>query len=608
MSTFNTQELDFGAAIVTSTSDISYTHVDVPPVTPLNTDPNVLRDYVVIVKQGLTIADLEKDLERDTTLDDSVDSSIIPDRIVNVADRRPASDIQTQYWLTDIEAEKLRNHPDVLDVELNPAVNPAIRLVPHAIQAGAGNFTKQALFGTAPGSNVNWGLARCSANTNIYGTGTSTSVNYEYIADGTGVDVVIMDTGILVNHPEFLYANGTSRVQQIDWYAVTGTSGTMPTNFYTDDIGHGTSVASVVAGKTMGWAKNAKIYVMNILGTAGTTIGSATGFDLINKFHVQKPIDPVLGTKRPTVVNGSWGATGYVMNSGSPYNPYSGHTIYTGYQIWGGSYRSTAWSGYVIHPEYALDGTQAGTYTNSSGNNSILYQINGYSTTDDTALASMIANGVHYIKSAGNDHTKQDISTGVDYNNYVSIISSINASGQPVLSNIYYNRPCSPWANGCISVGASNTSVYSSTLDQRGTFSSYGTAVDLYAPGVGIVCAGVASNVYGGAYAGNSSYWQINESGTSFSAPEVAGVLSLFLQQNPSATVANAKKWVTANNQGCIRGVLYDDSLSNTYASGTISLSAGNNAFLYNPFSSANMALGSNGLAMLNGIVTFQTS
>jgi subtilisin family serine protease len=604
MTTFNTQELDFSSAIVIPTSDISYTPVDVPSVSLLDPDPNALRDYIVIVNEGLTIADLEKDLERDTTLDDSVDSSIIPDRIVDVSNRRPASDIQTQYWLTDSEAEKLRNHPDVHDVELNPAVNPALRITPHAIQTGGSNFTKQALFGTAPGSNVNWGLARCSANTNIYGTGTTTSANYNYIADGTGVDVVIMDTGILTTHPEFQAANGVSRVQQIDWYSVTGTVGTMPANFYTDDVGHGTSVGSVVAGKTFGWAKNAKIYVMNILGTANTTIDTVVAFDLINKFHVQKSIDPIIGTKRPTVVNGSWGVTGFIMNSGPPYNPYAGQTIYTGYQIWGGSYRSSAWSGYVIHPEYALDGTNVGTYPNTSGNNSILYQINGYSSSYDTALASMIANGVHYVKSSGNDHTKQDISTGPDYNNYVSIITGIAGNGSPILADTYYNRPASPWANGCISIGSSNVTTYSSTLDQRATFSSYGTAVDLYAPGAGIVCAGIAA---GNTYAGNASFYQINEAGTSYSAPEVAGVLSLFLQQNPSATVANAKKWATANNQGCINSILWDDSLSNNYTFGNVSLSGGNNAFLYNPFSSANMTLGSNGLSMLNGVITFRT-
>ena len=602
MAEFNSQELDFGS-LIDLPKNIFDRNYETPIVNPLDNDPNALRDYVVIVKQGLTIDDLERDLERDTTLDDSVDSSIIPDRIVDVANRRPASDTQTHYWLTDIEANKLKNHPDVLDVELNPEVNPRLRILPHAVQTS--DFTKQALFGNAPGTTVNWGLSRCSSVTNNYGTGNTVTGNYNYIADGSGVDVVIMDTGINVSHPEFQYANGTSRIQQIDWYSVTGTTGTMPTNFYTDDNGHGTSVASVIAGKTFGWAKNAKIYVMNILGTSGTTIDTATAYDLINKFHVGKSIDPKLGTKRPTVVNGSWGVVGYVINSGPPYNPYSGHTIYTGYQIWGGSYRGTAWTGYVIHPEYALDGTNSGTYTNTSGNNSILYAINGYSTTYDSALSNMIANGVHYIKSAGNDHTKQDISTGVDYNNYVNIITGVNASGQPVLSSTYYNRPCSPWASGCINVGASNVTTYNATLDQRGTFSSYGTAVDLYAPGVGIVCAGIAA---GNTYAGNSSFYQRNESGTSFSSPEVAGVLSLFLQQNPGATPANAKKWATSNNQGCITGVLYDDSLSNNYTYGNVSLSGGNNAFLYNPFSSANMALGSNGLQMLNGIITFQTT
>lgn len=600
MTTFNTQDLDFSAAI-TPPENLFYSHVDVPPIVA-DTDPTALRDYVVIVKEGLTIDILERDLERDTTLDNSVDSSIIPDRIVDVANRRPASDTQTHYYLTDDEAQKLRDHPDVLDVELNPEQNPRLRIVPHAVQTS--DFTKQTLFGTASGTTVNWALNRCSSNTNNYGTGTTSTNTYNYTADGTGVDVVIMDTGINTAHPEFNYANGTSRIQQIDWYSVTGTSGTMPVGFYTDTNGHGTSVASVVAGKTFGWAKNAKIYVMNVLGAAGTTIDTATGFDLINKFHVQKAVDPVLGVKRPTVVNGSWGVVGYAINSGSPYNPYSGHTIYLGYQIWGGSYRGTPWSGYVIHPEYALDGTNSGTYTNTSGNASVLYAINGYSTAYDTALTNMIANGVHYIKSSGNDHTKQDISTGADYNNYVSIISSIDGNGQPVLSNTYYNRPCSPWANGCVSVGASDTTAYSSTLDKRATFSSYGTAVDIYAPGVGIVCAGIAA---GNTYAGNSSYYQVNESGTSFSSPEVAGAMSLFLQQNPGASPANAKKWVTSNNQGCINSVLWDDSLSNNYTFGNVSLSGGNNAFLFNPFSSANLAVGSNGLQMLNGIVTFQT-
>ena len=606
MTTFNTQQLDFGLALSIPDNPLTYVPSDLPPVPPPDTDPNALREYVVIVNQGLTIDDLERDLERDTTFDDLVDNNIVPGRIVDVANRRPASTTQTHYYLTDDEALRLKEHPDVLDVELNPEQNPRLRVSLTAIQTST--FTKQAIFGTALGDNVNWGMNRCSSNTNNYGTGNTSTGTYLYTADGTGVDIVIMDDGINISHPEFQAANGTSRIQQINWYTVTGTAGTMPAGFYTDAGPHGTACGSVVAGKTMGWAKNANIYVMNILGTAGSTIDTLTAFDLINKFHVQKAVDPALGVKRPTVVNGSWGVNGFVMSSGAPYNPYppNNNTIYVNYQIWGGSYRGTDWSGYTIDVSKALDGTAVGTYDVGSGTPAILYQINGYSTSYDSALGSMLANGVHYIKSAGNDHTKQDISTGVDYNNYVSIITGISNVGAPILANTYYNRPASPWANGCINVGASNVTVYSTTLDQRATFSSYGTGIDLYAPGAGIICAGVAAGATSNAYAGNSSYYQINESGTSFSAPEVAGVLSLFLQQNPGATVANGKKWVTSNNQGCINGVLYNDGSTNTYTFGTVSLSGGNNAFLYNPFSSANMTLGSNGLQMLGGVITFR--
>jgi len=564
MTTFNSQILDFDSAI--SVPETSF-NIPVDIARPVDLTSS-LKEYIVIVNSDTTIDSLENDLERDTSNDPSVDSNIIPDRIVDVANRRPVSETQTHYYLTDDEAQKLKTHPDVLDVELNPEQNPALRIMPHSVQSS--DFTKQAIFGAAPNNVVNWGLKRCSSATNNYGTGNTASGTYDYIADGTGVDVVIMDTGIQPNHPEFLYANGVSRVQQIDWYSVTSTAGTMPANFYTDDNGHGTEVAAIVAGKTFGWAKNAKIYAMNILGTAGTTIDTSTAFDLINKFHVGKSVDPVLGTKRPTIVNGSWGVTGYVISSGAPYDPYLGHTIYTGYQIWGGSYRGAAWSGYAVRPDYALDGTNAGTYTNTSGNASILYQINGYSTSYDISLAGMIANGVHYVRSSGNDHTKQEISTGADYNNYVNVITSIAGNGQPVLTPTYYNRPCSPWADGCINVGATDSTSYSSTLDKRGVFSSYGTGVDIYAPGVGLVTATSNAAAGSSSYSGNASFKQINQSGTSFASPEVSGVLALFLQQNPSATPASGKKWITAQNQGSVDSILWDDSSTNNYTFGNV--------------------------------------
>ena len=46
----------------------------------------------------------------------------------------------------------------------------------------------------------------------------SSSNEFAYTLDGTGVDVVIQDTGVQL--PEYDDADGNTRLQQIDWYAV----------------------------------------------------------------------------------------------------------------------------------------------------------------------------------------------------------------------------------------------------------------------------------------------------------------------------------------------------------------------------------------------------
>jgi subtilisin family serine protease len=592
MATFNSLELDLSTAIG---SEFTTPRV----VKPVDRPDDTLKEYVVIVKEGLTIDQLEIDLERDTSEDDGVDSSVIPDRPINVANRREGSDRQTHYWMTYAEATALKNHPSVLDVELCPDTNPMLSKQPSAVMTA--DFTKQTLFGTATGNVANYGLKRCSSNTNIYGTGTTTTSNYDYLLDGSGVDIIIMDTGITLSHPEFQDKNGVSRIQQIDWYSVAGVVGTMPSGFYTDTNGHGTATAATAAGKTFGWAKNAKIYVMNTLGAAGTTIDATTAFDLMTKFHQNKTIDPTIGFKRPTIVNMSWGVTMYMMSGAGNYDPYLGHSVYTGYQIWGGSYRGTTWSGYTLHTEYGMNGGNAGTYATGATVSSTLYQMPGFSSSYDASVASMISAGIHVIHASGNDKVKADISTGPDYNNYANICTAI-VNGSPVLSPTYYNRPNSPWAVGCINLGATDVVVYNSSLEQRGFYSNYGTSIDLYAPGTAIVTAGISGNAY---YA-NSSFFQINESGTSFSAPQTAGVLALFLQQNPGATPAAGKQWLTTNNQGCVNSAIYDTGLTNDFTS-NLTLSGGNNKFLNNPFSFASAKMGENGIKFEGGILTLKT-
>ena len=62
---------------------------------------------------------------------------------------------------------------------------------------------------------MNWGMRRCIERDNLIHPNTNLNT-FGYNLDGTGVDVVIQDTGIC--NYEFNDANGVSRIKQIDWY------------------------------------------------------------------------------------------------------------------------------------------------------------------------------------------------------------------------------------------------------------------------------------------------------------------------------------------------------------------------------------------------------
>ena len=392
-----------------------------------NIDYNEKKEYIVIVNEGYTIDDLQNELISDTSSNHQINSLIIPDRPVEIADPRYGSERQTHFFLTAEEAQNLKADPRVLDVELNPIKNPFISISLNAIDRTPGTGFKKLALTEAPGNNRNYALFQCANNLVSYGTNqTSTDDidgSYKYILDGTGVDIVIMDDGVVVDHPEFINSANVSRVQQIDWYAAagyeqSGNTNTMPATFYTDaGSGHGTHTAATVAGKTFGWAKNANIYSMKILSGNGD-ISTSTAFDLIRLFHTRKQPNPITGIKRPTIVNASWTVNGYYISSKPSYNPYLGHTIYLGYQLWGGRWRTTVHSNYWANVGHGVLGSLVGTYSNGSNNLSELYRTNGFSTSYDQSLQDLINAGVIYVKAAGNDGSKVTTSGDVDYNNY----------------------------------------------------------------------------------------------------------------------------------------------------------------------------------------------
>ncbi|QEU95406.1 S8 family peptidase [Streptomyces kanamyceticus] len=128
----------------------------------------------------------------------------------------------------------------------------------------------QRLHATATQSNAPWGLDRIDqAKLPLSGTYT-----YPDSAGG-GVTAYVIDTGVRITHSE------------ISGRAVNGYDAVDGDNTAQDGNGHGTHVATTIAGKTYGVAKKAKIVAVRVLDNngSGTTAGVVAGIDWVTGNH-----------------------------------------------------------------------------------------------------------------------------------------------------------------------------------------------------------------------------------------------------------------------------------------------------------------------------------
>lgn len=484
------------------------------------------KEYIVTLRDGVDYNQFWADMESATN-----DVQFVPDRMVDIANNRTAFDCICEYFLTDQEADQLRKDSRVMAVEIPINKDPNIIVSYDAEPTVTNkNYSKTT---SSSGSQVNWGLVRHSSTSDgnprsaaswINGT---TTEKYSYRLDGTGVDIVIIDSGIQTGHPEF----GT-RLKSINW-----------TNYYSnyelgtnqnDTDGHGTHVAGIAAGNTYGWAKGADVYSLSnrSVQSGQPDLNPLDYLEALINWHNQKSIDPVTGVKRPTVANMS-----FIL-------ALSFTAVST---IIGGNYRGVDWT---KTSNFNLG--SVGILNIGRGHPHRLAHI-------DQALQRIIDAGIVVIRSGGNHGYKVDVEGGADYNNYFVTSTDTNYK-------YYYHRAGSPMAPGVIVVGNLDSELHISNLEQRSyrASSAAGPRIDVWAAGTYVMSACSNINVYNGQpyQHGDSNFKQVNISGTSMSAPQIAGMCALYLQKYPAATPEEVRSWVKIS---AVKGRLYSVNQDNDY-------------------------------------------
>jgi subtilisin family serine protease len=240
------------------------------------------------------------------------------------------------------------------------------------------------------------------------------NTTYTYNDDGTGVNVYMLDSGILPSHSQF-----GNRAQ---------TANPIPANLNDaiDCNGHGTQVAGLVGGSTYGVAKAARLI--------GVRIARSCSED-------------------PTYADLVAGVDWVIRNR------------------------------VAAEQAVLLFGVVASNSTNPLGTDPL-----------ERAVNAAISGNITVVAAAGNDNQN----------------TSLNTPGRlaPV-----------------ITVGAVDRN------DSRSSFSNFGSALDLFAPGSQITSATIGGN----------DTTRDNLQGTSYAAAYAAGVTALYLQNNPAATPAQVQ-------------------------------------------------------------------
>jgi hypothetical protein len=309
----------------------------------------------------------------------------------------------------------------------------------------------------------------------------------------------------------------------------------------------------LIYGRTHGWAYNANKWQLNLYGSYNP--GSIEiGFDLQKVFHQYKPINPLFGTKDPTMSSNSWGYRAS-DKSGSYYywrtNPavsYGGQYSEPPFISWlgatgdGGRWKSEFYDNSMTQAGDEL--TQAGVIFVAAAGNSNQPQYNPDHPNYDNRIATNNTNTMY---------------TEVGFSEFgFATTGTTNRRGFPQhigkteLESYFGNTTIKFPA---INVGALDDALSSDGKERKVDYSDMGTAIDIYAVADGTLAAaegtyGIDVSRYDDSYADLtviSGCRDTRFSGTSAACPVACGFLATVMMYNRDWTYEELKDWIQNN-------------------------------------------------------------
>ncbi len=342
------------------------------------------------------------------------------------------------------------------------------------------------------------------------------------------------------------------------------------TAYHTGAGNHGTPCASQAYGRQYGWAYNANKWFLNLYGT--NSVGLEAGFDLQKIFHQNKPVNPDYGNKNPTVSSNSWGLRQSPSTSGY---------YYFRQGVTGGT--GTSYSSLPAFMNY---------FTGDGLNRRAPEYVDGHAAI--TAGDEMIAAGVIFVCSSGNNNQKQVQSNHADFNNYYASSANtnyVNATSNSIYSlmnftptynslnrqgfpaQIGVDRSTTPYTYKTISISALDDDHNGSGLERKANYSNMGNVSDCFAPAKGTLSA--TDDNSSTRYNKYDAYYDIGTTasveseikvfgGTSSACPITAGLIATKLENNRGWTYADVKNWLTGDVENTTNSYFYEGTEATT--------------------------------------------